>query len=127
MAPIGAWRSLVARAVRVGEVPGSNPGAPIYTRAMLGLPDGVNVLLFDLDGVLTDTASVHQKAWKEMFDDFLREREGEGFEPFSPQDYERYVDGKPRYDGVRSFLEARGIEPEEELVTTLGDRKNDAV
>jgi beta-phosphoglucomutase family hydrolase len=94
---------------------------------MLGLPDGVTALLFDLDGVLTDTASVHQQAWKEMFDDFLRERDGDGFEPFSPQDYERYVDGKPRYDGVRSFLEARAIEPDEELVTTLGDRKNDAV
>jgi beta-phosphoglucomutase family hydrolase len=94
---------------------------------MLGLPDGVTALLFDLDGVLTDTASVHQEAWKEMFDDFLRERDGDGFEPFSPRDYERYVDGKPRYDGVRSFLEARGIDPDEKLVTTLGDRKNDAV
>ena len=94
---------------------------------MLGLPDGVTVLLFDLDGVLTDTASVHQKAWKEMFDAFLRERDGEGFEEFTSRDYERYVDGKPRYDGVRSFLEARGIEPEEALVTELGDRKNEAV
>jgi beta-phosphoglucomutase family hydrolase len=94
---------------------------------MLGLPDGVTALLFDLDGVLTDTASVHQKAWKEMFDDYLRERDGDAFEEFTSDDYERYVDGKPRYDGVRSFLEARGIEPEEELVKTLGDRKNDAV
>ena len=94
---------------------------------MLGLPEGVTVLLFDLDGVLTDTASVHQKAWKEMFDDFLRERDGDGFEEFTSRDYERYVDGKPRYDGVRSFLESREIEPEEELVKTLGDRKNDAV
>ena len=94
---------------------------------MLGLPDGVTALLFDLDGVLTDTASVHQKAWKEMFDDFLRERDGEGFDEFSSEDYERYVDGKPRYDGVRSFLESRGIEPEEQLVRRLGDRKNDAV
>jgi beta-phosphoglucomutase family hydrolase len=94
---------------------------------MLGLPEGVTVLLFDLDGVLTDTASVHQKAWKEMFDDFLRERDGDGFAEFTSRDYERYVDGKPRYDGVRSFLESREIEPEEELVKTLGDRKNDAV
>ncbi len=94
---------------------------------MLGLPDGVTVLLFDLDGVLTDTASVHQTAWKEMFDTFLRERDGEGFLEFTSRDYERYVDGKPRYDGVRSFLEARDIEPEEELVTKLGDRKNEAV
>jgi len=94
---------------------------------MLGLPEGVTALLFDLDGVLTDTASVHQKAWKEMFDDYLREREGDSFEEFTSQDYERYVDGKPRYDGVQSFLESRGIAPEEELVKTLGDRKNDAV
>jgi beta-phosphoglucomutase family hydrolase len=94
---------------------------------MLGLPDGVTALLFDLDGVLTDTASVHQKAWKEMFDAFLRERDGEGFQEFTGRDYERHVDGKPRYDGVRSFLESRGIEPEEELVKTLGDRKNEAL
>jgi beta-phosphoglucomutase family hydrolase len=101
--------------------------AGAYTRAMLGLPDGVTALLFDLDGVLTDTASVHQKCWKDMFDDFLRERDGDGFQEFTSRDYERYVDGKPRYDGVRSFLEARGIEPDEDLVKTLGDRKNDAV
>jgi len=94
---------------------------------MLGLPDGVTALLFDLDGVLTDTASVHQKAWKEMFDDYLRERDGEDFQEFTTSDYERYVDGMPRYDGVRSFLVSRDIEPEEELVQTLGDRKNDAV
>ena len=98
-----------------------------YTRAMLGLPDGVTALLFDLDGVLTQTAKVHQEAWKEMFDDYLRERDGDGFEEFTSRDYERYVDGKPRYDGVRSFLESRGIEHDEELVKTLGDRKNDAV
>jgi len=94
---------------------------------MLGLPDGVTALLFDLDGVLTDTASVHQKAWKEMFDDYLRERDGEDFQEFTTSDYERYVDGMPRYDGVRSFLESRDIEPDKELVQTLGDRKNDAV
>jgi len=94
---------------------------------MLGLPDGVTALLFDLDGVLTDTASVHQKCWKDMFDGFLRERDGDSFQEFTSRDYERYVDGKPRYDGVRSFLESRGIEPEEDLVKTLGDRKNEAV
>ena len=94
---------------------------------MLGLPDGVTALLFDLDGVLTDTASVHRKCWKEMFDDFLRERDGDGFQEFTDRDYERYVDGKPRYDGVRSFLESRDIEPEDGLVKELGDRKNDAV
>jgi len=94
---------------------------------MLGLPDGVTTLLFDLDGVLTDTASVHQRAWKEMFDEYLRERDGDGFKEFTPRDYERYVDGKPRYDGVASFLESRDIDPEKDLVRTLGDRKNDAV
>ncbi len=94
---------------------------------MLGLPDGVTALLFDLDGVLTDTASVHQKCWKEMFDDFLRERDGDGFQEFTNRDYERYVDGKPRYDGVRSFLESRDIDADEDLVKELGDRKNDAV
>jgi beta-phosphoglucomutase family hydrolase len=107
---------------------------------MLGLPDGVTALLFDLDGVLTDTASVHQKAWKEMFDDFLRdwaERTGRPFEAFDrPTDYDEYVDGKPRLDGVHSFLVSRGIElpigspadpPEAETVHGLGTRKNDRV
>src|SRR4051794_17133126 len=91
---------------------------------MLGLPDGVTALLFDLDGVLTDTASVHKAAWKEMFDAYLADR---GEEPFTDSDYERYVDGKPRYDGVRSFLQSRGIDPEQGLVRELGDRKNELV
>ncbi|HUA11943.1 MAG TPA: beta-phosphoglucomutase family hydrolase [Solirubrobacteraceae bacterium] len=80
---------------------------------MLGLPDGVTVCLFDLDGVLTKTAKVHAAAWKEMFDAYLAERakkSGGTFEPFDEvQDYDRYVDGKPRYDGVRSFLQSRDI------------------
>ena len=80
----------------------------------LGLPSGIRACLFDLDGVLTQTAKVHAAAWKEMFDAYLRkraERTGEKFAPFDPvADYDRYVDGKPRYDGVRSFLAARGIE-----------------
>src|SRR5690606_29294601 len=71
-------------------------------------------VLFDLDGVLTDTARVHTAAWKETFDDFLRERAidtGQPFVPFDPDaDYKRYVDGMPRYDGVRRFLSSRGIE-----------------
>ena len=106
---------------------------------MLGLPDTVHACLFDLDGVLTDTASVHTKAWKAMFDDYLRqraERAGEEFVPFdADSDYRQYVDGKPRQDGVRSFLESRGIElpegdpddpPDKETVNGLGNRKNDA-
>jgi beta-phosphoglucomutase family hydrolase len=107
---------------------------------VLGLPDGIVACLFDLDGVLTQTAKVHAAAWKEMFDDYLRERAertGETCEPFdSNADYAAYVDGKPRYDGVRSFLESRGIElpqgtpddpPGAETIAGLGNRKNDLV
>jgi len=107
---------------------------------VLGLPDGVRACLFDLDGVLTQTAEVHAAAWKEMFDAYLRDRAArtaERFVPFDPvADYDEYVDGEPRYDGVRSFLAARGIklpEGEEsdpasaETVRALGDRKNELV
>ncbi len=78
-----------------------------------GLPDSIRACLFDLDGVLTQTATVHAKAWKQAFDAFLRARsdsDGTPFVPFDPVvDYDRYVDGKPRRDGVRSFLDSRGI------------------
>ena len=107
---------------------------------MLGLPDGIRGCLFDLDGVLTQTAKVHAAAWKEMFDDYLRKRAkqtGEPFVPFDPVgDYDEYVDGKPRADGTRSFLESRGIElpegqdddpPSEQTVHGLGNRKNEIV
>jgi beta-phosphoglucomutase family hydrolase len=81
---------------------------------VLGLPDAIRGCLFDLDGVLTKTATVHNAAWKEMFDSFLRERArqtGLPFVPFDPvKDYDEYVDGKPRADGTRSFLASRGIE-----------------
>jgi beta-phosphoglucomutase family hydrolase len=103
-----------------------------------GLPDAIRGCLFDLDGVLTKTAKVHDAAWTEMFDDFLRERArrtGEKFVPFDPvKDYDDYVDGKPRADGTRSFLAARGIKlpegaeddpPDAETVNGLGNRKND--
>src|SRR3712207_5628879 len=106
----------------------------------LELPGGITACLFDLDGVLTQTAKVHAAAWKRMFDDFLREwaqRTGEPFRPFDrPTDYDEYVDGKPRLDGVRSFLESRGIElpmgspsdpPEAETIHALGTRKNNLV
>src|SRR5215207_3449689 len=83
-------------------------------RAMLGLPDGTRACLFDLDGVLTDTASVHAAAWKQMFDDYLRarsERDGTPFRPFDGKaDYGPYVDGKPRLAGTDTFLRSRGIE-----------------
>jgi beta-phosphoglucomutase family hydrolase len=107
---------------------------------MLGLPDAIEACLFDLDGVLTQTAEMHAAAWKEMFDAFLQERAsrtGTPFEPFdSAADYDEYVDGKPRYDGVRSFLGARGIElpegtpddpPSAETIHGLGNRKNELV
>lgn len=97
-------------------------------------------LLFDLDGVLTDTAKVHAAAWKQMFDEYLRpraERFGVEFVPFDTlADYGEYVDGKPRYDGVQSFLESRGIElpqgdpsdpPTAETIDGLGNRKNELV
>ena len=81
---------------------------------VLGLPNGVRACLFDLDGVLTKTAVVHAAAWKQMFDEYLRERAaraGEEPVPFDrASDYGEYVDGKPRADGVRSFLASRGIE-----------------
>jgi beta-phosphoglucomutase family hydrolase len=96
--------------------------------------------LFDLDGVLTDTAAVHAAAWKEMFDQFLRdyaEQHGIGFQPFDARaEYDAYVDGKPRVDGVRDFLTARGITlpdgtpqdpPTAMTVNGLGNRKNEAV
>ncbi len=105
---------------------------------MLGLPDAVRACLFDLDGVLTDTASVHKKAWKTMFDEYLRERADRTGEPFAEfdidADYLPYIDGKKREDGVRSFLAARGItlpegdpddDPSAETVYGLGNRKND--
>jgi beta-phosphoglucomutase family hydrolase len=105
---------------------------------MLGLADRIRACLFDLDGVLTQTAKVHAAAWKEMFDAFLHERAsrtGEAFVPFDATvDYNECVDGKPRYDGVRSFLASRGIElpegtvgdpPSAETVHGLGIRKNE--
>ena len=80
---------------------------------MLGLPDAIRGCLFDLDGVLTQTAVVHAAAWQEMFDNFLRARAqatGEKFVPFDPvRDYDEYVDGKPREEGTGSFLASRGI------------------
>jgi beta-phosphoglucomutase family hydrolase len=93
---------------------------------MLGLPDGITACLFDLDGVLTKTATIHAKAWKQMFDAYLREQ-GDT-RPFDEHDeYDTYVDGKPRDAGVRDFLASRGMHPNEKTVAELGDRKNDIV
>jgi beta-phosphoglucomutase family hydrolase len=110
------------------------------TGAHLRLPSTIDACLFDLDGVLTQTARIHAAAWKAMFDAFLEERSertGDPFVPFDPVvDYDEFVDGKPRYDGVRSFLASRGIELPEGRETdpsglatmrSLGDSKNDLV
>ncbi|MGB8876338.1 MAG: beta-phosphoglucomutase family hydrolase [Solirubrobacteraceae bacterium] len=112
----------------------------LHPKHLLCLPDQITTGLFDLDGVLTQTAKVHAKAWKQMFDQYLRERAqrtGEPFREFAlPEDYEEYVDGKPRSDGVRSFLDSRGIDlplgspddpPDAETIYGLGTRKNDIV
>jgi beta-phosphoglucomutase family hydrolase len=106
---------------------------------MLGLPDGVAACLFDMDGVVTQTAVVHAAAWKEMFDEFLREHAkstGTKFDPFDSHEYDDYVDGKPRLEGTKSFLESRGIDlPEgspddaagKQTLYGLSNRKNDLV
>ncbi|MFR9787294.1 beta-phosphoglucomutase family hydrolase [Streptomyces sp. MB22_4] len=101
----------------------------------LGLPDGIQACLFDLDGVVTKTAVVHAAAWKETFDAFLRAHEGPGTRPFDAvADYDEYVDGRPRADGVRAFLDSRGIHlpegtpgdpPDAPTVHGLGNRKNE--
>ncbi|MCK8614760.1 HAD family hydrolase [Gordonia sp. C13] len=97
---------------------------------MLGLPEVITVALFDLDGVLTETAVLHRKAWKKTFDAFLAERAGgvdaPGFAEFTDQDYLDYVDGRPREDGVRAFLASRGItDVDPATVTAIGNGKND--
>ncbi len=98
--------------------------------------DRLDAVIFDLDGVITDTASVHAAAWRRMFDQFLADRadrQGEGHQPFSPEDYYLYVNGKPRYDGVESFLASRAISiprgepsdlPTAETSCGLGNRKD---
>ena len=107
---------------------------------MLGLPDGIRACLFDMDGVVTKTAVVHAAAWKEMFDEFLRDwsaKNGKPFVPFdSAHEYDEYVDGKPRLDGTKAFLESRGISlpegsendpPGAPTIYGLSNRKNELV
>jgi beta-phosphoglucomutase family hydrolase len=96
-------------------------------------PERFDAVLFDLDGVLTSTAAIHARAWKQMFDHYLCRHEGSDFVPFDiDKDYKKYVDGKPRYEGVRSFLESRGIHlpygeatdaAGDQTVSSLGNRK----
>jgi beta-phosphoglucomutase family hydrolase len=107
---------------------------------VLGLPDGIRACLFDMDGVVTKTAVVHAAAWKEMFDGFLREwsaKTGTPFVPFdSVHEYDEYVDGKPRMEGTRSFLQSRGISlpegseddpPGAPTIWGLSNKKNELV
>lgn len=91
---------------------------------MLGLPDTIRACLFDLDGVLTDTASLHRKAWAAAFDPVLK---AHGQAPFTDQDYEDSVDGKPRLDGVRDLLSARGISASDDEIEKIASEKNDDV
>jgi beta-phosphoglucomutase family hydrolase len=103
-----------------------------------GLPSRVRACLFDLDGVLTATAAVHKKAWKTVFDGYLEaraRRESSRFVPFDTEDFERYVDGRPRAEGARAFLASRNIRLQEgglndppgaETVRRIADAKNDA-
>jgi len=107
---------------------------------VLGLPDKITACLFDMDGVITQTAKVHDAAWKEMFDQFLKNWSAEHnqkFVPFDPvKDYDEYVDGKPRTEGTAAFLESRGIklpegkqsdQPGRATVYGLGNKKNELV
>jgi beta-phosphoglucomutase family hydrolase/Cof subfamily protein (haloacid dehalogenase superfamily) len=104
-------------------------GGANTVQATLGLPPRTRACLFDLDGVLTQTAKIHAAAWKQEFDEYLREwsaRAGRPFIPFDPgQDYARYVDGKLREDGARAFLASRGIQPSEDAVRDLAHRKDE--
>jgi beta-phosphoglucomutase family hydrolase len=84
------------------------------------LPDGITACLFDLDGVLTNTAEVHAKAWKQTF-------ENHGYDFDARADYDRYVDGKSREDGIRDFLASRDVHPSEAEIAALGSEKNELV
>ena len=108
----------------------SNVGTPVRID-----PRYHDAVLFDLDGVITDTAALHQAAWRELFDDYLGRREpsaDEDHSPFIPADYRHFIDGKPRYDGVHDFLASRGVSlpwgtpadaADEDTVCGLGNRK----
>jgi beta-phosphoglucomutase-like phosphatase (HAD superfamily) len=112
----------------------SRPSRHVITR------DQYDAVLLDLDGVITDTASLHAACWQQVFDEYLQERakrRGEKFRPFDPiTDYQLYVDGKPRFDGVRAFLTSRSVQlpegspdepPRAETVGGLGNRKNELI
>ncbi|MFJ4467478.1 HAD family hydrolase [Streptomyces sp. NPDC089424] len=100
----------------------------------LGVPETIDTCLFDLDGVITKTAAMHEAAWRETFDPFLRRRLGADFRPFDLYAFNAYVDGRPRTEGVRSFLASRDIvipeglpddSAQQDTVNGLGRRKNE--
>lgn len=100
---------------------------------MVSRLDDLEAVLFDLDGVITSTAEQHYRAWKQTFDQFLRKHSGEDVRLFEPDDYTRYVDGRPRYDGVRGFLSSRSVDlpeggpddaPDAATIRAVGDRKD---
>jgi beta-phosphoglucomutase family hydrolase len=139
---LGYYRDVPA--VRIWNGPlidtSATAARPLPERKRAITHDRYDAVLFDLDGVITDTASMHALCWKRMFDEYLRERatqRGEAFRPFDlSSDYRLYVDGKPRFDGVRDFLASRGIRllegspddaPQTETVGGLGNRKNELV
>jgi alpha,alpha-trehalase len=91
-------------------------------------PAQYDAVIFDLDGVVTDTASVHAAAWRRLFDDYLASRPSRADEdhlPFTDEDYRRFLDGRSRYDGVRAFLTSRQITEDPSMVQALGDRKDE--
>jgi beta-phosphoglucomutase family hydrolase len=109
-----------ARLARTGEIAGAAPPRPRDGPRMLDLPRHITTCLFDLDGVLTRTAEIHARAWKRTFGELVGE-------DFGQSDYEAHVDGRPRLDGARSFLAARGLDADAEIVRALAARKDDIV
>jgi alpha,alpha-trehalase len=123
---------------RDGSPPPSTDGADGWQPGVMPSLDRrqIDAVVFDVDGVVTDTARVHASAWTAVFDDILRRRAAAGlgdFEPFTPDDYLAFVDGKPRYDGVQSFLASRRIDlphgspddpPGNDTICAIGNRKD---
>src|SRR6266540_6699277 len=127
LAAVALWRHVVpvpgaALLARSAEQQRSSPMASLILS-----PQRYDAVIFDLDGVVTDTASVHAAAWRRLFDDYLAARPsrvGENHLPFTDEDYRRFVDGRARYDGVVDFLASRGIAEDPSAVRALGDRKD---
>lgn len=112
-------RTVIERSLLLGRV---------SVASLVISPAQYDAVIFDLDGVVTDTASVHSAAWRRLFDDYLASRPSRAEEdhlPFTDEDYRRFVDGRSRYDGVRAFLTSRQITEDPSVVQALGDRKDE--